>query len=101
MTDELSLAEREGTITLPAPTLNRIVASAAELVDGVRVRRPRRTVDVAIADGSATVTLHLVARYGTVLPMVAEEVQREVSSALERMCELEVERVDVAVEELV
>jgi uncharacterized alkaline shock family protein YloU len=101
VTDELSLREPEGTISVPAATLNRIVAAAAELVDGVRVRRPRRSVDIALADGSATVTLHLVARYGTVLPMVAEEVQREVASALERMCDLEIERVDVAVEELV
>jgi uncharacterized alkaline shock family protein YloU len=101
VTDELSLREPEGTITVPVATLTRIVAAAAELVDGVRIRRPRRNVDVAIADARATVTLHLVARYGTVLPMVAEEVQREVASALERMCELDVDRVDIAVEELV
>jgi uncharacterized alkaline shock family protein YloU len=101
VSDELLLREADGTITVPAATLERLVAAAAERVDGVRVRRPRRSVDVLIADGQATVTLHLAARYGTVLPMVAEAVQREVGSALSQMCALEVGRIDVAVEELV
>ena len=101
MSDELLLREADGTITVPAATLERLIAAAAERVGGVRVRRPRRNVDVSIADGGATVTLHLAARYGTVLPMVAEAVQREVVSALRQMCALEVRSVDVAVEELV
>jgi uncharacterized alkaline shock family protein YloU len=101
VTDELLLREPEGAIAVPAATLNRIVAAAAEVVDGVRVRRPRRNVEVVVEAAGASVTLHLAARYGTVLPMVADEVQREVAAALGGMCGLEVTRVDVAIEELV
>ena len=86
---------------VPAATLARIVVKAAELAEGARVRRPRRGVDVDVAGDSATVTVRLVARYGTVLPQLAEDVQREVADALGRMCGVDVRRVDVAIEELV
>jgi uncharacterized alkaline shock family protein YloU len=101
VTDEVVLTERAGTITVPSATLSRIVATAAERVDGARVRRPRRSVTVDVTDGSATVALQLVARFGVVLPHLAEAVQREVAAALEQMCELDVAAVDVAIEELV
>jgi uncharacterized alkaline shock family protein YloU len=101
MSDELVLTEPEGTITVPAATMARIVADAAERIPGARVRRPRRSVDVDVAGSSATVSLRLAATYGVALPQLAEGVQAEVTSALESMCELEVRSVDVAVEELV
>jgi uncharacterized alkaline shock family protein YloU len=101
MSDQLVVTEPEGTISVPAATLARIVVRAAELAEGVRVRRPRRGVDVDVAGSSASVTLRLAARYGTVLPELAETVQREVARALEQMCGLEVRTVDVAIEELV
>lgn len=101
MSDQLVLSEQEGTITVPAATLARIVVCAAELAEGSRVRKPRRGVDVEVAGDSATVTLRLAARYGTVLPEMAEEVQQQVAHALEQMCEVEVRSVDVAIEELV
>jgi uncharacterized alkaline shock family protein YloU len=101
MSDELVVSEPAGTITVPAATLARIAVRAAELVEGVHVRRPRRNVDVEIAGGSANVSLQLAARYGVVLPDLAEAVQEEVRQALERMCAVEVRRVDIAIEELV
>ena len=101
MSDEIVFSEPVGTITVPAATLVRIVARAAEVVDGARVRRPRRNVDVEVAGASATVSLRLAARYGVVLPELAEAVQAEVTGALEKMCELDVRTVDVSVEELV
>jgi uncharacterized alkaline shock family protein YloU len=101
MTDELVLSEPEGTITVPAGTLARIVAGAAERVEGARIRRPRRSIDVDVAGASATVALQLEVSYGTVLPALAETVQREVAEALETMCGLDVRNVDVAIEELV
>jgi uncharacterized alkaline shock family protein YloU len=101
MTDELVFTEPEGTISVPAATLTRIVVGAAELVDGARVRRPRRGVEIAVEGGSATVVLQLAARYGTVLPALGEAVQAQVSAAVERMCGVEVRRVDVSIEELV
>jgi uncharacterized alkaline shock family protein YloU len=101
MSDELVLTEAEGTITVPAATLSRIVARAAERVEGTRVRRPRRSVDVEVAGSGATVSVRLAARYGAVLPELADAVQREVAAAIEQMCGLEPRRVDVAIEELV
>jgi uncharacterized alkaline shock family protein YloU len=101
MSDELVLTEPTGTVTVPAATLAGIVAGAAESVDGARVRRPRRSVEVEVEGASATVALQLAVRYGTILPALAEAVQREVAEVLERMCGLEARRVDVSVEELV
>jgi uncharacterized alkaline shock family protein YloU len=80
--------------------LTQIVLRAVEGVDGARVRRPRRKVDIAIDDGHARVDMELSVVYGKVLPDVAREVQREVADALARMCDLTVDAVDVSVEEL-
>jgi uncharacterized alkaline shock family protein YloU len=80
--------------------LTQIVVRAAEGVDGARIRRPRRTVDVAVEDGRAHVDLELTVVYGRVLPEVAQAVQREVADALTRMCDVSVDAVDVTIEEL-
>jgi uncharacterized alkaline shock family protein YloU len=80
--------------------LTQIVLRAVEGVDGARVRRPRRKVDIAIDDGHARVDMELSVVYGKVLPDVARHVQREVADALARMCDLTVDAVDVSVEEL-
>ena len=89
-----------GTITVTTAALTQIVVHAAELADGARVRRPRRGLEIALADGHARVELELAARIGLVLPDVAREVQERVSGALESMCGLVVDAVDVSVEEL-
>jgi uncharacterized alkaline shock family protein YloU len=80
--------------------LTQIVVRAAESVGGTRVRRPRRSLSIAIEDGHAHVELELAVAYGNVLPEVAREVQREVADALGRMCDVAVDAVDVSVEEL-
>ena len=100
MTDRVTLHERVGTISIPPGTLAQIVQSAAESVDGARVRRPRRALELDVADGRARVALELRVRYGLVLPQLARSVQERVAEALSTMCGLEVEAVDVAVEEL-
>ena len=45
-------------------------------------------------------TLELVARYGDVLPLLARQVQEEVTDVLTTMCGVVVEAVDVEVEEI-
>ena len=80
--------------------LTQIVVRAAEGVDGARVRRPRRKVEVEIEDGRARVELELTIAYGRILPEVARDVQAEVADALGRMCDVSVHAVDVSVEEL-
>ena len=89
-----------GTITVTPAALTQIVVHAAELADGARVRRPRRGLEIELVHGHARVELELAARFGRVLPEVAREVQERVSGALETMCGLVVDAVDVSVEEL-
>ncbi len=83
-----------GTVTIPASVLEHIVRRAAESVDGATLRRRGLTID------GRRVTLLLNARYGTVLPELAREVQRQVRDTLAAMCGIETAAVDVAIEEL-
>ena len=89
-----------GTIRIEGDALAALVVAAAEHVDGARVRRPRRGLSVAIADGRARVELELAVRYGASLPELAATVQRAISDALHGSAGLEVDGVDVSIEEL-
>ena len=100
MSDGHTIREEAGSISVTPSALSQLVIHAAEQVDGARVRRPRRGLDVSVADGRAHVELELAARFGLVLPDVAREAQRAVADALSEMCGLDVTAVDVAVEEL-
>jgi uncharacterized alkaline shock family protein YloU len=80
-------------ITITDGALAQIVSAAAEQVDGVRVRRR------GVAFEDERVSVSLAARYGTVLPQAAREVQERVAAALSTMCELQA-AVDVSVDEL-
>jgi hypothetical protein len=94
------VAGPHGRVELPGSTLAALVVHAAEDVDGARVRRPRRGLDVALEDGRVRVELELAARRGLVLPELARAVQSSVSAALGQMAGLAVTAVDVSVEEL-
>jgi uncharacterized alkaline shock family protein YloU len=94
------LQEEQGTITVTPVALARLVISAAEAVDGAEVRRRRRRLDIDVRDGDARVRLEVSARYGVVLPELARSVQEHVADALETMCGVNVEAVDVSVEEI-
>jgi uncharacterized alkaline shock family protein YloU len=98
--DAYTIAAQGGTIRIEADALAGLVVAAAELVDGARVRRPRRGLDVEVDGGRARVSVELAARYGTVLPELAAAVQRSVAAALTGSAGLTVESVDVAIEEL-
>ena len=88
-----------GAIRIEGDALSALVITAAELVDGARVRRPRRGLDVSVTGERATIELELAARYGTVLPALAREVQERVSTALLGSAGLAA-AVDVSIEEL-
>jgi uncharacterized alkaline shock family protein YloU len=99
--DGLVIQRDHGTITVTSTALQRLVVAAAESVDGARVRRPRRGLELSIADGrTAEVTLALSAREGVVLPELGRAVQERIAGALGGSCGLEVARVDVTVEEI-
>jgi uncharacterized alkaline shock family protein YloU len=80
--------------------VTQIVVRAAEAVEGARVRRPRRHLDVEIDGDTARVAFELTVAFGKVLPEVARDVQERVASALGTMCGVTVTAVDVSVEEL-
>ncbi|HEX3225689.1 MAG TPA: Asp23/Gls24 family envelope stress response protein [Gaiellaceae bacterium] len=87
-------------IRVTESALAQIVVRSAEQVEGVRVRRPRRHLEVEIGEGAARVSLELAVTYGQVLPDVARAVQERVAAALGTMCEVDVTGVDVSIEEL-
>ena len=99
MTDTHVIHGAGGTITIAPAVLAQIVAGSVAAVEGARMRRPRRALDVDLADGRARVSLELGVRVGLVVPDVAHEVQRRVAESLRTMCGLEA-AVDVAVEEI-
>ena len=96
----LILEEAGGTIIVTAPALASLVTKAAEEVDGARVRRGRRRLDIDISRERARVRLELTARYGVVLPELARGVQERVAEALTAMCRVTIETIDVSVEEV-
>jgi uncharacterized alkaline shock family protein YloU len=89
-----------GRIDVSHGALQRLVARAAEQVDGVRVQRQRRSPRVEFAGGAARVTVGLAVRRGAIVPETAREVQQRVSEAVGSMLQVRVEAVDVAVEEI-
>ena len=89
-----------GMIRIDGGALSALVIAAAEGVDGARVPRPRRGLDVAVADGKVRVELELAVRYGTVLPNLGREVQDSVAAVLRDSAGLTVDSVDVSIEEL-
>ena len=54
MTEPLVYRGPNGSITVTAGALTRLVARTAQTVDGARVRRPKRAVEVAYGDGRAS-----------------------------------------------
>lgn len=96
----LELEGDGGAITVSSAALAQIVARAAEAVDGARVRRPRRRVDVDTGPEGPRVELELALAYGCPIPPAVREVQQRVASALATMCGLAPVAVDVSVEEL-
>jgi uncharacterized alkaline shock family protein YloU len=100
VTDAQVIETDGGTITVPPAVLAQIVVRSAEQVDGARVRRQRRGLELEIDGARARVSLELAVRLGRVLPDVAHEVQEQVGESLRSICGLEPESVDVSVEEL-
>jgi uncharacterized alkaline shock family protein YloU len=94
------IAGAHGEIRIEGDALAGLVVAAVAEVDGARARRPRRGLDVSVEDGRVRVEVELAARYGTILPELARAVQESVAAALRGSAGLDVERVEVAVEEL-
>ena len=89
-----------GSVAVEGSALAALVESAAERVDGARVRRPRRGLDVTVSGDRVAVELELAARYGAVLPSLGRDVQAAVAQALRDATGLTVAGVEVTIEEL-
>ena len=101
MTEPLVVPAPDGTVTVTASALTELVARAARSVEGARLRRPKRSIEIRHGDGRAALELELGARYGVPLPELARSVQARVGVALAQVSGLEVESVDVVLEEIV
>jgi hypothetical protein len=100
VTEPLVVAGPEGAVTVTAAALERLVVQAAQSVNGARVRRPKRSVEVDHTQGGVSVSFELAVEAGVPVPDLAQAVQERVASAVAATSGLEVERVDVSVEEI-
>jgi uncharacterized alkaline shock family protein YloU len=100
VTEPLVFRSAAGTVTVTAAALSRLVGDAVTSVDGARLRRPRRGVEIRHSEGRAAVTLELSVPHGAVMPELARAVQERVAVALAQTGGLEVERVDVEIGEV-
>lgn len=87
--DDLVFEGPLGRVELTSTALASLVVRAAESVPGVRVRRPRRGLAIAVDGSRATVELDVVGPLEEVLPDVGEQVQRSVGDALRVSASLE------------
>ena len=93
--------EKGGSVRVTEAALTEIVRRAVSSVEGARLQKGRRRLGLELEDGRARADLQLAVEYGRVLPEVSAAVQERVADALVRMCDVEVEAIDVTVEELV
>ncbi len=97
--DKLEINAPHGSIRVTGDALTGLVVAAAERIDGARVRRQRRGLDISVSDTAIEVELAIAAPYDIVLPELARAVQSGVAAALSTSTGLAAQ-VDVAVEEL-
>jgi uncharacterized alkaline shock family protein YloU len=93
--------ESGGSVRVSEAALTEIVRRAVSSVDGARLRKGRRRLGLELEDGRARAELQLAVELGRVLPEVSAAVQERVAEALARMCDVEVETIDITVEELI
>jgi len=94
------MQESGGSVRVSEVALAEIVRRAVASVEGARLRKGRRRLGVELQDGRARAELQLAVAYGRVLHEVSAAVQERVADALARMCDVEVEAIDVTVVEL-
>ena len=71
---------------------------AKELLEMVNLQSP---VTVEMREGTADITLNLIVRFGTCVPVIAEKVQKNVKNAVQNMTHVTVSRVNLVIAGLV
>lgn len=66
----------------------------SNLLEASSIQTP---VAVEMRDGTATITLHLMMRFGARIPSVAEKVQENVKNAVQNMTNVTVSRVNLVI----
>lgn len=97
--DDLVIESAAGRVVVTGAALSGHAVRAAETVDGVRVKRPRRGLDIAVAEGPVHVEARVSVASGAQLPVTGELVQQAIASALGRATGRSV-TVDVVIEGL-
>ena len=67
---------------------------AKELLEMVNIQSP---VTVEMREGTADITLNLIVRFGTCVPVMAEKVQKNVKNAVQNMTRVTVSRVNLII----
>ena len=67
---------------------------AKELLEIVNIQSP---VTVEMREGTADITLNLIVRFGTCVPVMAEKVQKNVKNAVQNMTRVTVSRVNLII----
>lgn len=102
-----------GSLQISTEVVGKIARCAALEVDGVaevscgvqnkKLKNLLETssiqppVVVEMRDGTASITLHLMMKFGARIPSVAEKVQENVKSAVQNMTNVTVSRVDLVI----
>ena len=102
-----------GTLQISTEVIAKIARCAALEIDGVaevscgsqnkKLRNLLETssiqtpVTVEMRDGTATITLHLMVRFGARIPAIAEKVQENVKNAVQNMTNVTVSRVNLVI----
>jgi uncharacterized alkaline shock family protein YloU len=97
--DRLVIDGPNGRVELTGAALASLATRSAEMVPGVRLRRPRRRLRLCVEPSSVRVELGVEAALGDSLPDRGEAVQRSVARAIESATGLPTS-VDVTFEEL-
>jgi uncharacterized alkaline shock family protein YloU len=100
VTEPLVRGGPEGAVTITPAALERLVVQAAQCVQGARVKRPKRSIEVSHGSGRAEVSFELAVEGWVPVPEVARAVQERVAEAVAASTGLEVAGVDVSVEEI-
>jgi uncharacterized alkaline shock family protein YloU len=100
VTEPLVVGGPEGSITVVPAALESLVLQAAQTVEGARVRRPKRSVEVTHDSGRVAVSFELAVEGGVPVPELARAVQERVAEAVAVASGLEVASVDVSIEEI-
>ena len=88
-----------GRVELTGTALASLVARSAATVPEIRVRRPRRGIEVVVGPASIHVQVAVEGAVGSVLPELGKTVQRAVAEAVSASTGLETS-VDVVFEDL-